>query len=236
MQLEIWSDIACPWCAIGRAHLQSALAQDPRADEVEVRWRSFELDPSHPQTSAGTDYVDRLAAKYGTPRAGAQQMVDRMEAMGAQVGVPMDFGRIRPGNTFDAHRVVHLAADRGIQDAVKGRMLIGYLCEGAPIGEHGAIRELAVEAGLDAADVDAVLASDAYADAVRRDEATAHQLGISGVPFFVLDRRLGVSGAQPPHVLLAALQQVRQTNLLVTVGGDHDHPAGDACADGSCAI
>ncbi len=238
MQLEIWSDIACPWCAVGRAHLQRALDGWEHRDTVEVTWRSFELDPSAPATLDGP-YVDRLAAKYGTSAAEAQAMIDRMVATGAAAGVDLRFDRIRPGNTFDAHRVVHLAAERGMQDAVKQRMLTGYLTEGEAIGTADAVRRLGVDAGLDATEVDDVLAGDRYADAVREDEATARALGISGVPFFVLDRRLGVSGAQPPEVLRSALDQARDAaGALVTVGGpsgEHEHDGG-ACADGSCAL
>jgi predicted DsbA family dithiol-disulfide isomerase len=235
MQLEIWSDIACPWCAVGRANLQRALAAWDQADRVDIRWRSFELDPRAPRATEGS-YVDRLAGKYGTSRGRAQEMIDRMVAMGAAAGVTMDFARIRPGNTFDAHRVMHLAADRGIQDAVKGRLLTGYLAEGAPIGDHDAVRSLAVEAGLSGDEVDEVLTTDAYAAAVRSDESTAAQFGISGVPCFVIDRRLGVSGAQPPETLRAALEQgLRDASPLQMVGA-HDHAAGDACADGSCLL
>lgn len=239
MQLEIWSDIACPWCAVGRAHLRTALADWPHRDEVELRWRSFELDPAAPKQVDGR-YVDRLADKYGCSAAEAAQMIDRMVATAADAGVELRFDRIRPGNTFDAHRVLHLAAERGRQDAVKSRFLDGYLTQGEPIGSHDAVRRLAVDAGLDAAEVAEVLAGDRYADAVRSEQATARRLGITGVPFFVLDRRLGVSGAQPPPVLRAALEQAREAaGSLVGVGaaaGGHDHGAGDGCADGSCAV
>ena len=146
MQVEIWSDVVCPWCAVGRAHFQQALAGFPEADRVRVRWRSFELDPSAPRTSDGP-YVDRLAAKYGTSRQSAQAMIDQMTARAAAVGLDFRFDRARPGNTFDAHRVLHLAADRDVQDRVKERLLTGYLTEGEAIGEAGTLQRLAVDAG-----------------------------------------------------------------------------------------
>ncbi|MCC5950029.1 MAG: DsbA family oxidoreductase [Nitriliruptoraceae bacterium] len=243
MQVEIWSDVACPWCAVGKRRFEAALRTFEHADDVALRWRSFELDPSAPRGHDGegdVDYVGRLSAKYGTDRASAQGMIDRMTATAAEDGWRFRFDRIRPGNTFDAHRLVHLAADRDRQDQVKERFLAGYLEEGAPIGEPATLQALAVEAGLDDAEVADVLASDRYAEAVRADERRARELGISGVPFFVIDRRYGVSGAQPAAALVQALEQAWADRSTLTVVGapppGHDHGAGDACADGSCAV
>ena len=206
MQIEVWSDVVCPWCAIGRERLRQALAMFAHRDAVAVRWRSFELDPSAPPTVPGA-YVDRMASKYGTSREQAQAMVDRMTAQGAVEGLDFRFDRAQPGNTFDAHRLLHLAADHGLQDAVKGRLLTGYLSEAAAIGDPATLADLATSAGLDASEVASVLSGDAYADAVRADERQAQAFGISGVPFFVIDRRYGVAGAQPVRVLHDALTQ-----------------------------
>lgn len=242
MQVEIWSDVACPWCAVGKRRFETAMGSFAHADDVELRWRSFELDPSAPRDSIGpdgSDYVDRLAVKYGTDPATAQGMIDRMTDTAAEDGWHFRFDRIRPGNTFDAHRLLHLAADRDLQDEVKERFLAGYLEAGVPIGEPVALRELAVGAGLDDTEVAEVLAGERYADAVRVDEREAHALGISGVPFFVIDRRFGVSGAQPAAVLEQALRQAwDQRSELAVVGSPpgHAHRVGDACADGSCEL
>ena len=244
MQVEIWSDVACPWCAVGKRRFEAALRSFEHADEVTLRWRSFELDPTAPRGAAGpgdTDYVGRLAAKYGTDRASAQGMIDHMTATAAEDGWRFRFDRIRPGNTFDAHRLLHLAADRDRQDAVKERFLAGYLEDGAAIGDPVTLRALATGAGLDDTEVADVLASDAYADAVRADERQAREFGISGVPFFVIDRRFGVSGAQPAAALLQALEQAwTARSELAFVGAasasEHDHGASDACADGRCAL
>ena len=146
MRVEIWSDVVCPWCAIGRGRLRAAVAMFDARDSVEVRWRSFELDPTAPPVVSG-DYIDRLAAKYSTPRAHAQAMVDRMTAQGAAEGVTFRFDLARPGNTFDAHRVLHLAWDRGTQGPVKARLLSACLAEGEPIGDRAALCRLAGEAG-----------------------------------------------------------------------------------------
>lgn len=207
MLVEIWSDVVCPWCAIGKARFEHALSTFEHADEIEVRWRSFELDPDRAATT-DVDYLTMLAGKYGTSRLEAQAMIDRMTAAGAGEGIAFRFDIARPGNTFDAHRVLHLAADRGRQHEVKERFLTGYHAEGVPVADHGALTELASDAGLDADEVDEVLRGDAYADAVRADEQQAHTYGIRGVPTFVIDRRAGVTGAQPSEHLLAALRQM----------------------------
>ncbi len=235
MQVEIWSDVVCPWCAVGKARFEAALDDFDHADEVEVRWRSFELDPSRPSAPGDVDYVELLAGKYGTSRDEAQGMVDRMTAAGAADGIEFRFDRARPANTFDAHRVLHLAAERGRQHEVKARFLAGYHTEGAAIGDHDELVRLATEAGLDADEVRTVLGSDDYADAVRSDEDQARRLGISGVPFFVFDRRHGLSGAQPVEVLGRVLAQVH-TAEGEDVGPSHDHAPRAACEDTSCAV
>jgi predicted DsbA family dithiol-disulfide isomerase len=206
LRIDIWSDIACPWCYVGKRRLEQALARFPHAAEVEVVWRAFELDPSAPRVrDPQQGYADRLARKYGTTPAQAQGMIDRMVDTAAGDGLALRFDHIRPGNTFDAHRLLHLAHERGVQDALKERLLRAYLTEGQAIGEPEVLRPLACEVGLDEREVGDLLGGDRYAPEVRQDEALARELGITGVPFFVLAGRLGVSGAQPTDVLLGAL-------------------------------
>jgi predicted DsbA family dithiol-disulfide isomerase len=250
VQVEIWSDVVCPWCAVGRARFRRALDAFDHGAEVSVRWRSFELDPAAPDERPGSQR-DHLAVKYGRTPAQAQQMLDQMTATAAEEGLTFRLDRARAGNTFDAHRLLHLAHEVGIredrpglQDAVKDALLTGYLRDGEPIGDADALTRLAVTAGLDHDEVAAVLAGDGYADAVRADEDQARAFGISGVPFFVLDRRYGVSGAQPTEVLLGALREAWDArSALAPVGAagrgpEHrpDHAHDDACADGSCAV
>ena len=206
MLVEIWSDIVCPWCAIGRKRFVTALERFEHAGAVEVRVRSFELDPSAPLAPEGTA-AERLAAKYGTSLEQAHAMHANVTALAAEEGLSFDYDRARPGNTFDAHRLLQLAWDRGVQPAVKDRLMRAYFEEGQPISDPDTLVRLGAEAGLDADEAHAVLAGDAYAAEVREDEATARGFGITGVPFFVLDRRLGVSGAQSPDVLESALRQ-----------------------------
>lgn len=232
MRIDIWSDIACPWCAVGKANLDTALAEFPHP--VEVVWRSFELDPGATDVREA-DYARLLARKYGTSDAGGQAMIDRMVATGRDAGVTLDFSAIKPGNTFDAHRVVHLGAARGLQNAVKERFLSGYLSEGVAISDHDEIARMAVEAGLDETEVRQVLASDAYSEDVRGDEQQAMDLGCSGVPFFVIGGRLAVPGAQSPATLLRALEKAWELTAPVVVV-DGLGTGADVCGPDGCAV
>jgi predicted DsbA family dithiol-disulfide isomerase len=208
LRIDIWSDIACPWCHVGKRRLEAALERFPHRDAVEVVWRAFELDPSAPrERDRAVSYSERLARKYGSSVAHAEAMIERMTEVARGDGLDFHFERIRPGNTFDAHRVLHLALERGKQDAVKERFFRAYLSEGEPIGDPETLVRLAAEAGLDAEEVRAALASDAFAREVRADEDDARELGIAGVPFFLLGGRYAVSGAQPAELLLRALTQ-----------------------------
>ncbi|MBU6329883.1 MAG: DsbA family oxidoreductase [Acidobacteria bacterium] len=206
MPIDIWSDVVCPWCAIGKANLEQALSQFDHADQVVVRWHSFELDPNAPAVRQG-DYAAMIAKKYGMEPEQARTQVEAMTARGAEVGVSFRFDRVQPGNTFDAHRLIQFGALRGLQSEVKSRLLRGYLHDGEAIGLPEVVHRLGVEAGLDPDEVTAVLESDAFAEEVRADEVLAAQLQVTGVPFFVIDRRLAVAGAQPPEVLLEVLDR-----------------------------
>jgi predicted DsbA family dithiol-disulfide isomerase len=208
LRIDIWSDIACPWCYVGKRRLEQALEKFPHKADVQIVWRAFELDPSAPKIrDASLSYTERLAGKYRVPPEEAQVMIDRMVATAARDGLEFRFDRIQSGNTFDAHRLLHLAHERGRQDALKERLMRAYLTEGQAIGDPAVLVTLAREAGLDEQEARDVVDTDRFAAEVRQDEALARELGINGVPFFVLDQRLGVSGAQPAEVLLGALEQ-----------------------------
>lgn len=228
MRVEIWSDVVCPWCYVGKRRFEQALAAFPHRDQVEVIWRSFELDTAAAAERTG-DQAEHLAAKYGVPLAQARQMLDSMTATAAEEGLDFRFDRMRGGSTFDAHRVLHLAAERGLQGALKERLLRATFTEGEPVGDPDALVRLAAEVGLDADEVREVLRSDRYAGEVRADERDAQRLGISGVPFFVVDGRYGVSGAQPAGVLREVLEKAWQDSPLVTTGGHGPGCDGDAC-------
>jgi predicted DsbA family dithiol-disulfide isomerase len=201
LTVEIWSDVVCPWCYIGNRRFEAAV--DQFDGEVEVVWRSFELDPGAPAVREHTA-TEHLAAKYGMSVEQAQASHAKMTDLAAQEGLEYNFERARGGNSFDAHRLIHLAAAHGKQAEAQERVMRGYFTEGLPIGDREALIALGDELGLDAR---AALESDEYAEAVREDEMLAQRIGIQGVPFFVLDRRYGVSGAQPADVLVQALEQ-----------------------------
>ncbi len=215
MQVEIWSDIVCPWCYIGKRRFEAALRAVPRPEDVHVRFRSFELDPTR-SLESGQTLDEMLAAKYGVSLEQAAAMNERVTAVAAGEGLAYRLDRARPGNTFDAHRLTHLAAQAGIQDAVVERLQAGYFVEGAAIGDHEVLVRLATDAGLDEAAARETLASGRYADEVHADESLARQLGITGVPFFVIDRRYGVSGAQGTEVLVGALERSREETAAVS--------------------
>jgi predicted DsbA family dithiol-disulfide isomerase len=228
MLVEIWSDIACPWCYVGKRRFAAALARFEHRDEVRVQWRSFELDPAAPRERS-VDGATHLAEKYGTSREEALAMQRRMTDVAAGEGLDFRFDLARGGNTFDAHRLLHLAAARGAQDAAKERFMRAYLTEGEPIGDPAALELLAVEAGLPAEEVREVLGGDRFAAEVRADERTAAALGIHAVPFFVVDRALGAAGAQPPEVLGELLRQGWEARSAVPVVA-----GGEACAPDGC--
>jgi predicted DsbA family dithiol-disulfide isomerase len=233
MQVEIWSDVVCPWCYIGKRNFETALAGFEHRDEVEVVWRSYELQPSAPAEREG-DYATRLAHKYGVPHGEAKAMLARMTSAAAAVGLDFAFDRMRPGNTFDAHRLIHLGAARGIQDAVKERLLRATFSEGEPIGNRETLLRLAVDAGLDEADARAVLDGDKYGAEVRADESDAAELDITAVPFFVIDRKFGIPGAQAPETFAAALQRAwdkfHAPALVIATDDTAPGCEGDACA------
>ncbi len=229
MELEIWSDIACPWCYIGKRRFEAALAEFEHRDDVRVTWRSFELDPAAPPEREG-DRAERLAEKYGMTVERAREMERNLTETAAGEGLDFRFDIARSGATFDAHRVVHLAAEHGLQDAMKERLLRAYFTEGDLMSDHDTLVRLASEVGLDADEVRAMLAGDRFAAEVRDDERTAAQFGISAVPTFVVDRALGASGAHPPEALLQLLHQGwEQSQPVPVIAG------GVSCeVDGNC--
>jgi len=231
LTIDIWSDIACPWCYVGKRRFEAALARFAHRDAVQVTWHSFELDPHAPRVHAdGVSYAARLARKYGTTVAEAASMIANMTRVGAAEGLDLQFERVRTGNTFDAHRVLQLAKRHGheVQHAVKERLLRAYMSEGEALGDPAVLARLGAEAGLDPDEVSRTLSSDALVDEVRADERQAAELGIRGVPFFVIGWRYGVSGAQPPDVLLGALEQAWSERPPDAT------PEGESCGPDGC--
>ncbi len=212
MLIEVWSDIACPWCYVGKRRLEKALSSFPQREQVKLTWRAFELNP-HAKRSydPSISYAERLAKKYGVPPARGQAMIDQMTQTAAAEGLEFRFDQIRPGNTFDAHRLVHLADARGLQDALKERFFKGYLCEGQPIGAHEALQTMAQEVGLDPQEVKNTLQGDAFGSAVRQEQALAQSRGVHGVPHFLIDGRHPIPGAQSPELLLSVISKTYES-------------------------
>ncbi|MEU3056542.1 DsbA family oxidoreductase [Streptomyces griseus] len=235
MRVEIWSDIACPWCYIGKARFEKGLAEFAHRDEVEVVHRSFELDPGRAKGET-EQVVDMLAAKYGRTREEAASMEANVAANAQSEGLGYRTEGRDHGSTFDIHRLLHLAKARGRQDELLTLAYRANFAEERSVFDDEVLLALAVEAGLDGEEARAVLADpDAYADDVRTDEREAAELGANAVPFFVLDRRYGISGGQPSEVFVQALEQAwkdRPATALTTVGGD----AAGCDADGACEV
>ncbi len=224
MRIDVWSDVACPWCWVGKRRLEQALAEID--EEPEVVWHAFELDPSAPRVrDPATSYVERLAKKYRTSVAQAQGMIDRMTTAGAEDGLTFRFDHIQSGNTFDAHRLLHLAHTEGKQNELKERFFEGYFEEGKAIGEPAALSEMAVDVGLDEAAVTRLLETDELSKEVRQDQAEARSLGVTGVPFFVFAKQIAFSGAQPKEVIAEVLAKARAQDVQVE---------GAACGPDGC--
>lgn len=229
VRIDVWSDILCPFCHLGRRHLELALEQFEHRDEVGVVWHSFQLDrTAEPVDDAPV--IDRIATKYGVPR---EQMVAQHEQMArdaASVGLDFQWEQLRGGNSYDAHRLIHFARTLGLEEPLTQRLMTAWYSEGEAIGDQDTLVRLAVEAGLEADAVRALLASDDHGIDVRTDLALASQIGITSVPTFVLDQKYGVTGAQPVEVLLSSIRQVWDLQ------GTEPEPVAEAggCGGGCC--
>jgi predicted DsbA family dithiol-disulfide isomerase len=205
MRVDIWSDVICPWCYVGKARFEKALSTFAHRDEVEVVYHSFELDPSSPRGVSESN-LSMLSKKFGKSRAEALAMDDHVGSLARAEGLGFDSGR-PVGNTFDIHRVLQLGRDRGIQQELLSAINEAYFAQARDVFDQAVLTEVAAGTGLDAAEVGKVFDSGDYTDDVRQDELQARQIGINGVPFFVFDMALGASGAQPTELFTRALDQ-----------------------------
>ena len=229
MRIEIWSDVVCPWCYVGKRHLEQALDRFAHRDAVEIVWRAYELDPHAPPERAGS-YPERIARKYGISEAQARASISRIVNAGADAGIDVRFDDLRAGNTFDAHRLLHLAASMGAQDELKERLLFATFTEGHPIGDRDMLVKLAGDVGVAESDARRVLDGDEFGREVREEEAEAMAMGATGVPFFLFDRRFAVSGAQPPETLLHVLERAwSEANPVEIIDDSAAACEGDAC-------
>ena len=206
MKIDIWSDVICPWCYVGKRNLEHALA-DLEIDP-EIRWRAFELDPTSPPGTSRS-LAEAMAAKFGVEVSQAEEMNAQMTKVAAQAGLDYRLDIARPGNSFDAHRLAKLAEEQGLGGVAAERLFSAYFTEGALLSDHAVLVDLGEEIGLDADEVRSMLDSDRFTDAVRSDEALAADAGFSGVPTIVIDDRFAIPGAQPPDVLIRLLTKIQ---------------------------
>ncbi len=206
MRVEIWSDMVCPWCFIGKRRFAAALSRFEHREAVAVEWRSFELDP---QAARGSDESLEvlLARKYGVSLDRARAMNARVTALAAQAGLEFRLDRAHPANTFDAHRLAHFAGTQGRRAQMTERLFRAYFQEGEDLGDREVLLRLAREMDLDAEAAHTALGGETFADAVRDEERRAAEFGIQGVPYFALDEHFGISGAQPADQFLAVLRE-----------------------------
>ncbi|HEY9165494.1 MAG TPA: DsbA family oxidoreductase [Candidatus Kryptonia bacterium] len=207
MKVEIWSDVVCPFCYMGKRKFEIALDKFEHKDGVEILWHSFQLNPEFNPGAAG-DIHEYLANRYGRSREWAKEMHDDLVARAKEVGLEYKFDNIIPANTFDAHRLIHLAAKHGLQGKAEERLFAAYFTEGKDINEFETLVLLGTEIGLDPAATRKALESGEFEDEVRQDLDEAESLGITGVPFFVFNRKYAISGAQPTHLFMETLDQV----------------------------
>lgn len=233
MKVEIWSDVMCPFCYIGKRHFEEALRAFPYKDGITITWKSFLLNP-YLQKNTGQNINEYLAEHKGISLEQARAMNDRVTKMAAEAGLQYDFDKAIVAPSFDAHRFSHLAAAHGLGDAAEEALFKAYFTEGRDISDKPTLVQLGIEIGLDADEVRTALDSDAYAVDVRSDLAEAEQLGARGVPFFVLDRKYAVSGAQPAEVFSGALTQA-YTEWAEQHPPLQDFASGEVCGpDGNC--
>lgn len=236
MKVEIWSDVACPWCFIGQRRFHTALDGFEHRDEVEVQWRSYQLDPSLPDHFDGTE-AEYLSQSKGMPIDQVKQMFTQVSSQAAGEGLNFDFDRVVVANSFTAHRFLHLAKAHGVMDRAKVALLSGHFEHGRDIGDHDYLVVVGTELGIAATEIRSTLDSDEFTTEVHSDIAEARALGVNGVPFFVIDRKFGISGAQPPAAFAEALETAwsQRSPLTVLSGGPGDeYPDGATCGPEGC--
>ncbi|HEX3795505.1 MAG TPA: DsbA family oxidoreductase [Acidimicrobiales bacterium] len=206
MQIDIWSDFACPWCALGLYRLDAAREQFAHGDAITVTHRSFELDPHAPARRPQT-MEQVLASKYGMSPEQVQAGHERLTSFGHEVGMEFNFDRIQLGNTFDAHRLAQAARGTEVEDALVKQLFAAYFTQGRLLSDRAVLLEAAVAAGLDSDIAAKVLDDDLHAEDVRADEAAAQEMGVTGVPYFLIDGKWAVPGAQDVETLVLVLQR-----------------------------
>lgn len=234
MKVEIWSDVMCPFCYVGKKHFENALAQLPFKDKIEVEWKSFQLDPTLPVEGASESTLDYLVKRKGMPKEQIEGMMHHLDQSGAAVGIEFRQDIAIPVNTFRAHRLIHLAQSHGKGNEMEEALFFAHFTAGKNVGDLEVLTELATSIGLNKEEVVALLQSDEQTQEVKNDIEEAQALGISGVPFFVVDRKYGISGAQPIDTFAEALTQAyEESQPKFEMKGDQD---AKACGPDGCEI
>lgn len=234
MLVEVWSDVVCPWCYIGKRRLERAIAD--HEGDVEVVWRSFQLDPSAPTVPTET-IAEHLGRKYGGGIEAGLAMIAQVDAIAAEEGMVFRQHEAQVVNTVDAHRLLHLARETGHQGALEEALLSAYFTQARNVADHGVLREIAASIGMPADDVDQTLPSDRFRGDVEADIDQARACGAGGVPFFVVDGRYGISGAQPVEVFQQVLARAAADQQRTTVGATDEQAAqSQACGPDGCAV
>lgn len=234
MKIEVWSDIMCPWCYIGKRRLEQALANFPEAGRIEIEWKSFQLNPEL-KSDPSRDIPDYLSQKMGVSREQAIQMNQQVSRIAAGVDLTYHLDQAVLANTFNAHRLLHFAKSQGKQNEAKERLMRAFFTEGKNVDDPAVLLELGAEIGLDKTALQQALENGTFADDVRADVREAHQLGVRGVPFFVFDRKYGISGAQETAVFQNTLEKAfaewREAHPEISL----EMTEGQACTpDGEC--
>jgi predicted DsbA family dithiol-disulfide isomerase len=234
MKIEIWSDVMCPFCYIGKRNFETALEQFSNKNGIEVEWKSFQLDPSLPEVQ-DSNYTDYLMVSKGLGRPQVEGMLNNVTQMAKGVGLEYDFDRAVMVNSFKAHRVLQLAKMRGLGDAAEERLFRAFFTEGRNIADDDTLLELGKEAGLNETEIRSSLSDERYSDMVKQDIQEARAIGVTGVPFFVFNRKYAVSGAQPPQAFLQTLEKAyaewREANPEIKI----EVTKGQSCSiDGVC--
>jgi predicted DsbA family dithiol-disulfide isomerase len=211
MKVDIWSDVRCPFCYIGKRKFETALSQFAQKEHVEVEWHSFELDPNT-ETEPSANSAQHLADKYGRPLEWAEEMQANVANTAAEVGLTFNLDKSIVANSFDAHRLIQLAKTEGLGNEIEEQLFLAHFTDGKNIADHQTLKEIGVGIGLNELTVSEMLKGTDFTDEVRYDEQTAQTIGIRGVPFFVINQKLGVSGAQSPDTFLDALNQAWHEN------------------------
>lgn len=230
MRVDIWSDVVCPFCYIGKKRLEAAAEQ--AGLELEIHWHSYELDPEAPVRQEVSN-SERLAQKYGRTVADVEEMQRNIAAMAAEEGIQFNWENANSGNTFNAHRIIHLAQSKGLGSEAKEAFFYSYMTQGLPIGERETIEDVAARIGLNPVEVEDVLNSEEYADFVKFDEDVARdQLKVTGVPFFVFDQRIALAGAQPREVFLQVFEKALEAPQPANVKAED----AEICKDDLCDV